>query len=173
VHYLFFHLQGKLTAESVPDKGSLFHFTATFGLGRDESPHQKQQTAILSGRRVLLVDANITSRRILSQMLLHWQMEPVLVDTVHEATELFAESALAQKPFEYVLLVSQIPDDLEGLTVAQFTENRIITKETMIILMLSPTTSKRGMIPGPLHLTPSRQCLTARCSCLFSATQTS
>jgi len=139
-------MQGKLTAESVPDKGSLFHFTATFGLGRDESPHQKQQTAILSSRRVLLVDANITSRRILSQMLLHWQMEPVLVDTVHEATELFAESSLAQKPFEYVLLVSQIPDDLEGLTVAQFTENRIITKETMIILMLSPTTSKRDIL---------------------------
>jgi DNA-binding response OmpR family regulator len=103
---------------------------------------------------VLLVDANITSRRILSQMLLHWQMEPVLVDTVHEATELFAESSLAQKPFEYVLLVSQIPDDLEGLTVAQFTENRIITKETMIILMLSPTTSKRGEFSTPLPLRP-------------------
>jgi len=41
---------------------------------------------------VLLVDANITSRRILSNMLLHWQMEPVIVNTVHEAANIFAES---------------------------------------------------------------------------------
>jgi len=45
-----------------------------------------------------------------------------------------------------VLLVSQIPEDLEGLTIAQFTENRIITKETMIVMVLSPTATKRDIL---------------------------
>jgi len=139
-------MQGKLTAESIPDKGSLFHFTATFGLGRDDPSSQRPQASFLKTRRVLLVDANITSRRILSNMLLHWQMEPVIVNTVHEAANIFAESQAKEQPFHYVLLVAQIPDDLEGLTIAQFTENRMITKETMVILMFSPSTSKRDIL---------------------------
>jgi signal transduction histidine kinase/CheY-like chemotaxis protein len=137
-------MQGKLTADSMPGKGSLFHFTATFGLAREET--SPRQTAVLGGRRVLVVDANETSRRILSQTLLNWSMEPIVVDTVREAIQLYAESVMVQRPFEYVLLVSQIPDDLEGLTIAQFSESQMVTKETTIIMALSPTATKRDLV---------------------------
>jgi CheY-like chemotaxis protein len=136
-------MQGKLTAESNAGKGSLFHFTATFGLAREES--SQRSTAVLGGRRVLVADANETSRRILSQTLRNWRMEPIVVDTVREASQLYAESVMVQRPFEYVLLVSQIPDDLEGLTIAQFTESPV-TKETTIIMALSPTSTKRDLV---------------------------
>jgi CheY-like chemotaxis protein len=137
-------MQGKLTAESNPGKGSLFHFTATFGLAREET--SPRQTAVLGGRRVLVADANETSRRILSQTLLNWRMEPIVVDTVREAIQLYAESVMVQRPFEYVLLVSQIPDDLEGLTIAQFSESQVVTKDTTIIMALSPTATKRDLV---------------------------
>jgi CheY-like chemotaxis protein len=141
-------MQGKLTAESNPGKGSLFHFTATFGLAREESSLPRERsTAVLGGRRVLVADANETSRRILSQTLLNWRMEPIVVDTVREASQLYAESVMVQRPFEYVLLVSQIPDDLEGLTIAQFSESlQVVTKETTIIMALSPTATKRDLV---------------------------
>jgi CheY-like chemotaxis protein len=137
-------MQGKLTADSMPGKGSFFHFTATFGLAREETC--PRQPAVLRSRRVLVADANDTSQRILSKTLLFWRMEPIVVNTVREASHLYAESVLVQQPFEYVLLVAQIPDDLEGLTIAQFPESQTVAKGTTIIVALSPTVTKRDLV---------------------------
>jgi two-component system sensor histidine kinase/response regulator len=145
-------MEGKLTADSMPGKGSFFHFTATFGLAREETC--PRQTAVLRDRRVLVADANDTSRRILSKTLLNWCMEPIVVDTVREAIQLYAESVMVQRPFEYVLLVSQIPDALEGLTIAQFTESQIVARDTTIIVALSPTATKRDLVSW--HSCPPR-----------------
>lgn len=79
-------------------------------------------------------------------MLLNWMMEPVVVETIPEAIQLYGESLSKQSPFDYVLLVSQIPEDLEGLSLALFTENQIIAQETTIIMALSPTATKRGKL---------------------------
>lgn len=120
----------------------MFHFTATFGIVREEL--SSKETAVLAKRRVLVADANATSQRIMTQMLLNWEMEPMVVGTIREAIHLYAESVATQRTFEYVLLVSQIPEDLEGLSLALFTESLTVAKDTTIIMALSPTATKRG-----------------------------
>ena len=71
-----FHLQaaggddgGQIRVESEPGKGSVFRFTATFGLERQVKGPFFQSDRRLRGSRVLVVDDSETSREILGESL--------------------------------------------------------------------------------------------------------
>src|SRR6266700_1309039 len=72
---------GQMWVESHPGLGSIFHFTAAFGIGTPQvSARQPGDTASLEGVPVLVVDDNSTNRLILEKMLLGWGMRPTLAD---------------------------------------------------------------------------------------------
>ena len=64
---------GKLCVESENGDGSCFHFTAKLGLPLHPVESPNSNTACLEGRRVLVVDDNLTNRRILADMLRLWE----------------------------------------------------------------------------------------------------
>src|SRR5690606_33718765 len=76
-------MHGKLTAESTPGEGSVFHFTAVLGLVRTDNkdPSKDQpppEIYHLEAKEVLVVDDNDTVRRVLRNMLLYWKMRPTV-----------------------------------------------------------------------------------------------
>src|SRR3989442_13870020 len=79
---------GCIWAESQPGVGSAFHFTADFRRATGEaSSTLTGQPAIVSGRRVLVVDDNATNRLILEEMLRAWNMQVTPVSGPREGLE--------------------------------------------------------------------------------------
>ena len=74
-------MQGRMWVESEVGKGSTFHFEAVFSLQKDFSLPTVTELVSLNALRVLIVDDNETNRMILEEMLKHWQMNPVAVES--------------------------------------------------------------------------------------------
>ena len=76
---------GKMWAESLPGKGSTFHFSANFRARTSERPLPPPK---IDGRRILIVEKNAASRRMLIEQTTKWGMTPVAVETGAQALEL-------------------------------------------------------------------------------------
>lgn len=51
-------MKGKITVESQPMQGSIFHFTAKLGMAKEQV---NEDFSLLTGKQVLIVDDNATN----------------------------------------------------------------------------------------------------------------
>lgn len=124
---------GTLWVESEADKGSTFHFTVQAEVAplsttraqlRSNQPHLVQ-------RRVLIVDDNLTNRRILVMQAQAWGMLPRDTASPSEALEWIRRG----DPFDVALLDMQMPE-MDGVTLAaEIRRYRDI--ETLPLVMLT------------------------------------
>ncbi len=101
-------MQGEIWAESAPGQGSCFHFTACFGiqpgsLSREAYPDE------LRDKRILIVDDNDVSRRILQAIVLNWWMRPKVVSDGGTAIATLNDASGQGKPFDLVIMDGMIP----------------------------------------------------------------
>ncbi|HXY24931.1 MAG TPA: PAS domain S-box protein [Candidatus Acidoferrum sp.] len=111
---------GVMWVDSEEGKGSQFHFTAHFDAA-DASAIKAGSPAppeILRGVRVLVVDDNHTSRRILEGMLKHWQMVPTLASSGVEALGRMSPALASRKPFQLILTDCHMPS-MDGFSLIQ------------------------------------------------------
>ncbi len=90
---------GRIWVESAAGRGSTFHFTARFGLGRDTGAACWAEFARLRNLPALVVDDNSTNRHILVEVLGRWKMIPTEADGGRCALDLLEHSKRARNPY--------------------------------------------------------------------------
>jgi signal transduction histidine kinase/CheY-like chemotaxis protein len=131
---------GVIGVDSVPGKGSTFWFTAQLEKQLDPVPAGPVPQVRLEGVRVLIVDDNATSRRILMHQTGSWKMLASEAEDGKRALELL-RAAAAHAPFDIVLMDMHMPG------IAGFELARTIKADPSIAavpLVLMPSFGQRG-----------------------------
>jgi signal transduction histidine kinase/HPt (histidine-containing phosphotransfer) domain-containing protein/AmiR/NasT family two-component response regulator len=89
---------GKMWAESVPGRGSTFHFSVNFRV--EPRTARAAIPSRLAGLRALIVENNATSRRMLVQQTIRWNMRVENVETAAQAVDLIRRG----EPFDIAIL---------------------------------------------------------------------
>jgi PAS domain S-box-containing protein len=130
-------MDGTITVDSKPGRGSTFAFTARFS----QQPHLREPvpappSVSLHDLPVLVVDDNATNRHILAEWLRGGQMTPAAVGDGTAAMAALRHRAANGQPYALVLLDARMPDT-DGLAVAAMIRERAELAATHIILLTS------------------------------------
>jgi len=131
---------GKMWAESVPGTGSTFHFSAYF-----RAEPQSLRPALpskLAGFRVLIVENNAASRRMLVQQTTHWGMLPENVETAAQAAELFQQG----RHFDAVIL--DLNQTGAGGAALAAEIRKLPGAARLPVILLAPLGTRTGVLAG-------------------------
>jgi signal transduction histidine kinase/CheY-like chemotaxis protein len=108
-------MRGRIWVESGLGRGSSFHFTAWFGAAQRSMPVEDGQFP--PGLPVLVVDDNLTNRRILTEMLRRWGMRPFSAASGVEALASTRRAFEAKDPFALIITDVHMPE-MDGFELA-------------------------------------------------------
>jgi PAS domain S-box-containing protein len=126
---------GEIWVDSQVGIGSRFHFTAKFELAPSAFPAQANRLEALEGTRVLVVDDNDTSRKILCEMIENWRMVATPAASVDAGRNVVLDAIGPGREYAFVLIDSMMPTG-EGFELA----GEIVRREDpvpQVIMMLS------------------------------------
>jgi CheY-like chemotaxis protein len=111
-------MHGHISVESEPGKGSCFHFTVRVGVASGQMLRAPEDDSALAGLPVLVVDDNVTNRRILIDLLWRWQMAPTAAASGHEALSQIRRADERGHPFKLVLTDVHMPE-MDGFALVE------------------------------------------------------
>ena len=129
-------MHGRIWVESVPGKGSSFHFTALIGVGSQAGPVLAEDDAQLAGVPVLVVDDNVTNRRILTEAMWKWRMRPTAAASAEEALSQMRSAAERGHPFRLVLTDLHMPG-MDGFQLAEQIKHTHTLSHAVILMLTS------------------------------------
>ncbi len=128
---------GRIWVESEVGSGSSFHFTAILGIQPEPSPVANPKVPEeLRDVRVLVVDDNVTNRRVMQGILLFWHMKPMLAMDGPTAISTLRFAAECGKPFSLVMLDGMMPG-MDGVAVAREIRSDPRIADVPIIMLTS------------------------------------
>ncbi len=127
---------GRLGVESVPGLGSRFWFTVEFEPGRDPASAAVGMTAPAMGLHTLVVDDNVTNRRILQLQLANLQIQSITAASGPEALGHLRAAVVAGTPFHLAIVDMQMPD-MDGLALSMAIRAEPAIAATQIIILSS------------------------------------
>jgi signal transduction histidine kinase/CheY-like chemotaxis protein len=127
-------MDGTIGVESEPGKGSNFWFTARLLVDEHaDNTLLLEKSDILTGKKLLLVDANTASNDILLRLLKSWKLDVVSCDNVHDAIEQLTLSQ-DQLAFDFVLADYYLQDE-DSLAISRYLKQQ--QQPTAMILMMA------------------------------------
>jgi two-component system, sensor histidine kinase and response regulator len=130
-------MAGRLWVESAVGTGSTFHVTVRVGVDHGAPAESVPMDAVdVRALPVLVVDDNATNRRILVELLSHWQMRPLAVASGAAALAALHQARAAGTPFPLVLLDAHMPE-LDGFALAEQIMQRAEWAEATIMMLTS------------------------------------
>jgi len=128
---------GRMWLESVPGRGSTFHFTARFGLPQaTDAPAPTADAASPADRDALVVDDNPASRRAVRKLLQSWAMNVTCAGTGPQALRMLHRAREAGQPPPLVVLDAEMPE-MDGFAVAGQLQERPGLAQGVIMLLSS------------------------------------
>jgi PAS domain S-box-containing protein len=142
-------LGGRITLDSTLGKGTNIAFTIEVGIASEDMRNVAQigcNSLQMSGKRVLVVDDQATSRQILALLLKAWGMEAIEAENGAKALEKVAEAIRLGQAFYAVLLDWRMPG-MSGLQVAaELREQEKLSSLTMPMPILMVTAYNKQML---------------------------
>jgi signal transduction histidine kinase/DNA-binding response OmpR family regulator len=132
---------GQIWVESVPKKGSTFHFTATFDIASVQQETNTPTDEKLVGMHTLIVDDNATNCTILARMTAQWGMRPSTSFGHKEALAAIERATAARDPFRLILLDVCMPE-MDGFELCQHIRERFGEADLTIMMLSSASQTK-------------------------------
>lgn len=129
-------MQGDIYVSSEFGKGSEFHFNAEFGIGQNITRYLPADFEVLRKLKVLIVDDNITNRRILEGQLRNLVDQIVCADSGRNALFELSKAYNDGRPYDLMLLDIQMPG-MDGWDVARKMRENSNFSTTKIFVMSS------------------------------------
>jgi PAS domain S-box-containing protein len=124
---------GGISVESEVGRGSSFSFVLRLHEIATDEPDQAGHPGEMRGRRVLIVEDNATSRRILSAMVRLWGLEAVAVDSAASALGLMGGA----DRFDAAIIDLQMPE-LDGRALARSIRELPGRTDLPLVLLANP-----------------------------------
>ncbi|MDJ0555810.1 MAG: response regulator [Microcoleaceae cyanobacterium MO_207.B10] len=134
-----------LVTKNSPGVGSTFHFTILAERATSQPKFDQTLHPQLTGKRLLVVDDNLTNQLILQMQAQKWQMLVTAVDSAAKALKLLSEG----EQFDLVILDMQMPE-MDGLTLATKIREFPALK-TLPLVMLTSVGCAIGNARANLH----------------------
>ena len=131
---------GSIGVDNNQDKGSTFWFTLPLPLSKEGSIVQIPNVD-LAGARVMVVDENIVSCRILHEILSGWKMQINVYESGEEALTSLRKAYSAGTPYHFAIIDHQVTR-MNGEMLWQAIKNDLYLQETILIGLSS--VGKRG-----------------------------
>ena len=127
-------MHGEIGLESVQGKGSKFWFTAEFE--RQSAAAPDEVNVPVNGKRVLIVDDNITHRTLLRHQLSDWGMVPAEATNADEALTQLQREAPGANRFDLAIVDVEMPGT-DGITLAEAIKAAPAVAKTPLLLLVS------------------------------------
>ena len=135
---------GELTVASEPGQGSRFEFTAALKrLPEKPLPTVGPTVDGLKETRMLVVDDNAASRRLIREMLDSWQLTAQFASNAEEARQIISESSDADEPLDLVIIDSDMPGS-DGFSLARWINTRQIEGLRVAMMLTFPDLKRKA-----------------------------
>jgi two-component system sensor histidine kinase/response regulator len=129
-------MDGQIEIESEVGRGSTFSFAIQLEIDPNHGKSVQRSTNPLRDLDVLVVDDNETNRRILAEILINWQMQPMLTSDGPDALAALEAAVEHGHPYAFVLLDAQMPE-MDGFALVERIKAHPQLKETVVMMLSS------------------------------------
>jgi CheY-like chemotaxis protein len=131
---------GTLAVESQESVGTTFSFTIKAAVSQDSIRQYAHFNTVGSeGKRVLLVDDNVTNLTILKTQLEQWKLAPTLAFTGIQALEMLASS---EAHFDLIITDMQMPD-MDGTQLSQRIKAKYVDLPIILLSSVGDESKKK------------------------------
>jgi two-component system, sensor histidine kinase and response regulator len=127
---------GEVGVTSAEGAGAMFWFTVRLSAAQDTAKVRPAPPIALRGQRIVVVDDNMTNRKVLMGQLSLCGMDAVCASSADEALSLMRHAASAGRPFEVALLDHQMPG-CDGATLGKTILEEHALRGARLILLTS------------------------------------